>query len=174
MTGRFRVAVTRSSRLPSDLPILVAPDDPGEVFVEPSGPGRVVVHGADGSDRWAWLEPLRRRPDGRGLVEVVVDGWRFELEVEDDARATLRERATRAADPVAATGPLEIRAAIPGRVVGVVVAVGDTVEAGATVLVLEAMKMQNELRTPHSGRVDRIAVGPGDTIELGDLLVVLG
>jgi biotin carboxyl carrier protein len=174
MKNAVRVAPTAASKLPSDRPIVVAPDDPGEVLVEGFGDGRVVLHGPDGRDRSAFAGPPRRLPDGRSIVEIVVDGWRFELEVEDDARATLRERATRAADAVASTGPLEIRAAIPGRVVGVSVAVGDTVEAGATLLVVEAMKMQNELRTPHAGRVDRIAVGPGDTIELGDLLVVIG
>ncbi|HET9345764.1 MAG TPA: biotin/lipoyl-containing protein [Candidatus Limnocylindrales bacterium] len=173
MTGPVRVTPTAASRLPADAPIVVAPDDPGEVYVEPYGPGRVVVHGADGTDRWAWLDGRERRPDGCHVVEVVVDGWRFELEVEDDARATLRERATRAADAAAATGPLEVRAAIPGRVVSVAVAAADQVDAGTTLLVVEAMKMQNELRAPRPGRVERIAVGPGDTIELGDVLVVL-
>jgi biotin carboxyl carrier protein len=173
MTGRFRVTPTAASRQPGDTPIVVAPDDPGEIFVEPYGPGRVVVHGADGSDRWAWLDGRERRFDGCDVVEVVVDGWRFELEVQDDARATLRERATRGADAAAASGPLEVLAAIPGRVVSVAVAAADHVEAGTTLLVVEAMKMQNELRAPRSGRVERVAVGPGDTIELGDVLVVI-
>ena len=107
------------------------------------------------------------------MVEVVVDGWRFEMEVEDDARATLRERATRALDATTASGPLEVRAAIPGRVAAVSVAAGDEVDAGATLLVVEAMKMQNELRAPRAGRVERVVVGAGDTIELGDLLAVI-
>jgi hypothetical protein len=90
MSGRLRVAPTQASALPTDRPAVIAADDPGEVVVEPFGDGRVVVHGADGTDRWAHLGPVRRLPDGRSVVEVVVDGWRFELEVEDDARATLR------------------------------------------------------------------------------------
>jgi biotin carboxyl carrier protein len=173
MTRRLRVAPTPASALPADRPTLVAPDDPGEVFVERFGNGRVVVHGADGADHAAQASPARRLPDGRSVVEVVVDGWRFELEVEDDARATLRERATRAPDATAATGPFEVRAAIPGRVVAVSVAAGDQVEAGATLLVVEAMKMQNELRAPRPGRIERVAVGAGATIELGDLLAVI-
>ena len=152
---------------------MIARDHPGEVVVEPFGDGRVVVHGADGTDRWAHLGPPRRLPDGRSVVEVVVDGWRFELEIEDDARATLRERATRAPDATAATGPFEVRAAIPGRVASVGVVAGDEIAAGATILVVEAMKMQNELRAPRAGRVARVAVGAGDTIELGDLLAVI-
>ena len=173
MTGRVRVVPGPASRLASDAPVVIAPDDPGEVFVEPFGPGRVVVHGADGRDRWAWVDARERTPDGRAIVEVVVDGWRFELEVEDDARATLRERATRARDEAAATGPLELRAAIPGRVISLEVAAGDEVEAGRTVLVVEAMKMQNELRAPRDGTVEQVAVGAGSTIEVGDLLLVL-
>ena len=174
MNRRLRVAPSAATALPGDRPAILSPDDPGEVLVESFGDGRVVVQGADGIDRWADLGPARRRtPDGREVVEVVVEGWRFELEIEDDARATLRERATRAPDAAAATGSLEVRAAIPGRVVTVAVAAGDDVEAGSTVLVVEAMKMQNELRAPRAGRVERVAVGAGDTIELGDLLAVI-
>ena len=64
-------------------------------------------------------------------------------------------------------------AAIPGRVASVAVVAGDKIAAGATILVVEAMKMQNELRAPRAGRVERVAVGAGDTIELGDLLAVI-
>ena len=63
---------------------------------------------------------------------------------------------------------------IPGRVVAVAVAPGDVVAAGQTLLVVEAMKMQNELRTPRDGTVERVAVGVGETIDLGDLLMVIG
>lgn len=113
--------------------------------------------------------------DGRRPVEVVVEGWRFELLVEDEARATLRERASRdRSEGGAAGGPLEIRAIIPGRIASVAVAPGDTVEAGQTLLAVEAMKMQNELRAPRAGTVTRVPVGAGSTVELGDVLVVLG
>ena len=173
MSQRTRVAPTIACLLPSDRPIVVALDEPGEVSVEGFGEGRLVVHGPDGVDRWAHVGPSSRLPDGRPVVEVVVDGWRFELELEDDRRASLRERASRAADATAATGPLEVRAAIPGRVTAVAVAPGDAVEAGTTLVVVEAMKMQNELRAPRPGTVERVAVGQGQTIELGDLLAVI-
>ena len=106
-------------------------------------------------------------------VEVVVDGWRFELEVEDADRADLRARATSGRDAAAHDGPTEVRAIIPGRVVSVAVDPGDAVTAGARLLAVEAMKMENEVRTPRDGVVERVAVGPGDTVELGDLLVVI-
>jgi biotin carboxyl carrier protein len=70
-------------------------------------------------------------------------------------------------------GPFEVRAIIPGRVAAVSVAAGDRVVAGQTLLLIEAMKMQNELRAPRDGVVDRLAVGMGETIDLGQLLVVL-
>jgi acetyl/propionyl-CoA carboxylase alpha subunit len=110
---------------------------------------------------------------GTSRVEVVVRGWRFLLDVEDDERAALRERATR--ERVAAThgGAFEVRAIIPGRVVSVAVAAGDAVVAGQPLLVVEAMKMQNELRAPRDGTVARVAVGAGETVELGDVLAVL-
>ena len=117
----------------------------------------------------------RSRPerDGSVTAEVVVDGWRFELAVEDADRAELRERATRASDEVATSGPTEIRAMIPGRVATVRVQPGETIEAGQSLMVVEAMKMQNELRAPRAGVVRSVDVVGGQTIELGDVLVVL-
>jgi biotin carboxyl carrier protein len=117
--------------------------------------------------------PIRPAATGASTLEVVVDGWRFELSVEDAARAELRRRATRAPDAAAASGPTEIRAIIPGRIAAVHVVAGDVVEAGQSLLVVEAMKMQNELRTSRGGTVERVAVGEGETIDNGDLLVVL-
>jgi len=120
------------------------------------------------------LGPVRiDRARGTRVREVVVDGWRIDVEVEFERRAVLRERARRSAGTVSLGGPVEIRAIIPGRVVAVTVAVGDNVEAGQQVLVVEAMKMQNELRAPREGSVERIGVAVGDTIEVGDLLVVI-
>ena len=105
--------------------------------------------------------------------EVVVDGWRFEVEVEPAARAALRERASRGRAAARQSGPTEVRAIIPGVVAAVAVAAGDVVAAGQQLLVIEAMKMQNELRAPRAGTIDRVTVGPGLTIDVGDLLVVI-
>ena len=151
-----RVVPAPTSRLPGDEARDV---DPAAV----QGDSSALL----GSDRAA----THARPR---TIEVVVGGWRFELEVEDAARAALRARAARERAGSATSGRLEIRAIIPGRVVAVAVAGGDEVRSGQTLLVVEAMKMQNELRAPRDGRVDRVAVGVGDTIDLGDVLVVLG
>jgi biotin carboxyl carrier protein len=110
---------------------------------------------------------------GHRRVEVVVDGWRFEFQVEDADRADLRTRATRGDAAAGPSGPLEIRAIIPGRVAAVSVVEGDEVTAGQALLIVEAMKMQNELKAPRAGRVSRVGVADGSTIEIGDLLVVI-
>lgn len=118
--------------------------------------------------------PLERSgPAGSRRLEVVVDGWRFEVEVESEQRASLRERARRDLGDAGLSGPAEVRAIIPGVVLSVAVAAGDQVTAGQQLLVIEAMKMQNELRAPRAGTVGRVAVAERSTIEVGDVLVVL-
>ena len=119
------------------------------------------------------LEAPRRPSGGPVTREVLVDGFRFEVEVEPERRAALRERATRGRSATAGGGPLEVRAVIPGKVVAVSVVAGDRVVAGQQLLVVEAMKMQNELRAPRDGTIERVGVAEGVKIEIGDLLVVI-
>jgi biotin carboxyl carrier protein len=95
------------------------------------------------------------------------------VEVEPERIAALRERAAQGRAGGAHHGPLEIRAIIPGKVAAVSVAPGDAVTAGQQLLVVEAMKMQNELRAPRDGTIERVGVGTGVNIEVGDLLVVI-
>ena len=164
------------------------------MVVQPLGDNRADVDGAPEAATLTVHGPPRTRlttPDGAHDVlllpvpdparaaagverlEVVVDGWRFEVDLEPETRAALRDRATRASGDVARGGPLELRAIIPGRVLSVDVADGDPVTAGQRVLVVEAMKMQNELRAPRAGTIKGLAVGPGQTVELGDVLLVV-
>jgi biotin carboxyl carrier protein len=155
--GARRVSPSPAGGHPGDTPLVVEPGGqaPGRHHVSRGAVGRIDA-------------------SGRRLVEVVADGWRFELLVEDEARAALRERATRGHVHGAKAGAaLEIRAIIPGRVASVAVTPGDTVEAGQTLLAVEAMKMQNELRSPRSGTVVSVPATAGSTVELGDVLVVL-
>ena len=119
------------------------------------------------------LETPRRASGGPVAREVLVDGFRFEVEVEPEGRAALRERATRGRSAAAGGGPLEVRAVIPGKVAAVSVVAGDRVVAGPQLLVVEAMKMQNELRAPRDGTIERVGVAEGVKIEVGDLLVVI-
>jgi biotin carboxyl carrier protein len=168
MTRRFRVVPNAATARPGD----EARD------IDLGALGGEAARGTDdeaarGTSPNATVGEVRRAPGGVTIVEVVVDGWRFVLEVEDAARAELRRRATRERDATAASGPTEIRAIIPGRIAAVHVGAGDVVEAGQGLLVVEAMKMQNELRASRDGTVERVAVGEGDTIDNGDLLVII-
>lgn len=70
-------------------------------------------------------------------------------------------------------GKAEIKTAMPGKVVRILVAVGDTVEKGDGIIVVEAMKMQNEMRSPKDGTVAHIKVAENDTVSAGDVLVVI-
>jgi len=72
-----------------------------------------------------------------------------------------------------ADGPVNLKASMPGRVVRVLVEEGDAVAAHQGVLVIEAMKMQNELKSPKQGRVVEVRVSPGDTVAAGDILAVI-
>lgn len=151
-------------------PVDVTP--PEEAALGPVERGEAVLRHPPSPPRRVLVGPPR--PDGAGHVrEVVLDGWRFELLIADAGRAALRERAMREHAGVAGAGPLRIRAVIPGRVVSIAIAPGDAVVAGEPMLVIEAMKMQNELRAPRDGTIDQIAVTAGATVERGDLLLVL-
>jgi biotin carboxyl carrier protein len=70
-------------------------------------------------------------------------------------------------------GTAEITAPMPGKVVRVLVEAGEEVEAGAGLVVVEAMKMQNEMKSPRAGAVVSIKVAAGDTVEAGTLLAVI-
>jgi biotin carboxyl carrier protein len=73
----------------------------------------------------------------------------------------------------AAGGRAEIKTAMPGKVVRILKAAGDPVEKGEGVIVVEAMKMQNEMRSPKDGVIDTINVAEGDTVAAGDVLLVI-
>ena len=177
-----RVRLAPASRRGDDAAIRVAvlaqrrPEvdgEPVEAGLRELGGGRHVLEEGSGETRVV-LEPPGSPRRGPQVREVIVDGFRFEVEVEDERRAALRERATRGRTTGQGSGPLEVRAVIPGRVATVSVADGDVVAAGQQLLVVEAMKMQNELRAPRGGTIDRVGVAEGVKIEVGDLLLVIG
>ncbi len=75
--------------------------------------------------------------------------------------------------PAAAGGRLKVSAPMPGSIVKVIVNAGDAVKKGDTLLVLEAMKMENEIKAPEDATVSSVAVKSGDSVSSGDLLVTL-
>ena len=76
-------------------------------------------------------------------------------------------------DAARTVGASRLSAPIPGKVVAVKVAAGDEVAAGQPLVVLEAMKMENELTAENAGRVTAVHIEPGATVESGELLVEL-
>ena len=101
--------------------------------------------------------------------EVLLGNRRFEIKVEDE-RATLLAGLAKGA---ATSGAATIYAPMPGLVVGIPVEVGHTVNAGQPVLILEAMKMENDLTAPITGTVKEVRVSKGQTVEQGAALVVI-
>jgi biotin carboxyl carrier protein len=97
-----------------------------------------------------------------GAVEI--GGRSFAIEIRDPRRWN-RER-----NHTHAEGRQNIVAAMPGKVVRVLVAAGDEVAAGQGILVVEAMKMQNEMKAPRAGKVVSVAAATGATVKAGDVL----
>jgi acetyl/propionyl-CoA carboxylase alpha subunit len=109
---------------------------------------------------------LESRGSGRWVVGV--RGDRHEVTVLDQRLESVRQIAA-AARP---HGPPDaLRAPMPGLVVRVAIEVGQAIEAGASLVVLEAMKMENELKAVAPAIVDRIEVRPGQPVEKGEVLV---
>ena len=102
-----------------------------------------------------------------GEMHLWVGSRRFDTEVRDPR--SLRSR-TRSADD---HGPKKLTAPMPGKVVRVLVREGAQVEAGAGVLVVEAMKMQNEIKSPKKGTIQKILVIEGSAVNAGDVLAIV-
>jgi biotin carboxyl carrier protein len=99
--------------------------------------------------------------------EIWVNGRQFSMEVFDPRDLRPRQDAT------ANHGRQEIAASMPGKVIRVLVAAGDAVEEGQGLVVVEAMKMQNEMKSPKAGRVAEIRARPDATVGAGEILVVV-
>jgi biotin carboxyl carrier protein len=105
-----------------------------------------------------------RQQDG---YTVAIGGATFDVELRDAARGAGASARPRAA------GPVGIKAPMPGKVVRVLAVVGQQVQAGEGLLVMEAMKMENELKAPRAGRVREVHVSERQAVETGALLLVL-
>jgi biotin carboxyl carrier protein len=94
--------------------------------------------------------------------QVLLRGRLYPVTVEDEREMRLRAAA---GGRVAETGEFHLRAPMPGLVVAVPVTEGQDVKKGEVILILESMKMQNELKAPRDGTIGRIRVRPGETVE---------
>jgi biotin carboxyl carrier protein len=123
-----------------------------------------------------------------GNYSILINGKSFEVRVErlgaelraitagrdstvviQDEREWRRNRG----GSVEAEGRQQVLAPMPGKIVRVLVSAGDSVRAGQGLLVVEAMKMQNEIRAPKSGTIDRVRVVEGQTVNAGEVVVIV-
>jgi biotin carboxyl carrier protein len=123
-----------------------------------------------------------------GIYSILLGGRVYEVNVEASpagltVHAGGRRLEARVVDPrqwqgrrgstLEAEGRQQIIAPMPGKIVRVLVRQGEAVEAGKGVVVVEAMKMQNEIRSPKSGTVERLLVAEGQAVNAGDVLAVV-
>ena len=111
---------------------------------------------------------LARRGDAKGQYDIALDGHRVAVEALDERARAIRELSGGSAK---ATGPAHLMAPMPGLIVRVNVAAGDHVRAGQGLVVMEAMKMENELRAPAAGVVKQVIAQPGTAVEKGAMLL---
>ncbi|MCC6319378.1 MAG: biotin/lipoyl-binding protein [Gemmatimonadaceae bacterium] len=109
-----------------------------------------------------------RRGEARGAYTLWIDGHRYQVDALDERTRTIRDLT---ADTTASGGPRPLVAPMPGLIVRVLVQAGDVVTAGQAVAVMEAMKMENELRSASGGTVRTILVQPGVAVEKGAHLI---
>ncbi|MGC2495404.1 biotin/lipoyl-containing protein [Candidatus Binatus sp.] len=129
------------------------------------------------------------RKVGPVSFSVIVDNRSFDFDVARDGEEIVvasRTRSTRLTVADAArrmaraagkrrevSGRVEIKSAMPGRVVNVLVAPGDDVKVDQGIIVVEAMKMENEVKSPKAGRVIEVRVTAGQTVEKGEVLAII-
>jgi acetyl/propionyl-CoA carboxylase alpha subunit len=161
----FTVAVERTDR-------------PGRLRIAVDGVPRLIDVSRSGDFGLSLLDmgtvPLSPRSAD---VQIVPRGGHGELLVGLHGRTidvTVNgRRSAHAEGPLQRHGQVTIVAPMPGRVVRVLVAAGDPVDVRQPVIVVEAMKMENELRAPRAGHVRQIAVAPGTSVEAGRVLAVI-
>jgi biotin carboxyl carrier protein len=116
---------------------------------------------------WVRLGPRSYRVTAGPQGQVAVNGQNLKVEVFDprDLRSSSRAASK--------DGRQEIQSPMPGKVVRLLALVGDTVEEGQGLVVVEAMKMQNEMKAPKSGKVLEVRTKPEATVGAGEVLVVI-
>jgi biotin carboxyl carrier protein len=153
-----------------------------EIEQDGSGPARVQIEGRPlaidavetGSDTYSILldgrsyEARVAPDDSDGSLLVRCDGSDFRVQVSDP-----RSWRGRRHGALEASGPQRVVAPMPGKIVRVLVSAGEQVQAGSGLVVVEAMKMQNEIRAPKSGKVERVLVTEGQAVRTQEALVII-
>jgi len=111
---------------------------------------------------------IKRERSLHGELHMVIGSARYAVDVQDP-----RSLRTRRAVAGAEAGPQRLKAPMPGKVVRINVQEKDEVKAGQGILVMEAMKMQNEMKSPKDGRVQKILTAEGSVVNPGDTLAII-
>lgn len=101
-------------------------------------------------------------------VQIIIGSRRYDAEVRDP-----RSRQSRKIGAADHEGPRKLVAPMPGKVIRILVSAGTAVEMGQSILVIEAMKMQNELKSPKKGVIQKILVSEGTLANAGDALAIV-
>ena len=133
-------------------------------LAEPTGLYSLII---DGASHEARMEPLSEE---RGAWDVQVGQRRWTARVQTERERRLRGLV---AGKAGHTGAFTVKAPMPGLVRALTVSVGDVVQVGQRLLVLEAMKMENDIQAAHAGTVTAAQVAAGDTVRTGQPLVVI-
>ena len=108
------------------------------------------------------------QPEPGGRLHVQTHGEEFPVEIRDP-----RVWRGKRGGVLEAEGRQQVTAPMPGKIVRVLVVAGEKVEAGQGLLVVEAMKMQNEIRAPKSGTIERVLVSEGQAVNSGHVLAIV-
>jgi pyruvate carboxylase subunit B len=111
------------------------------------------------------------RGAARGEYDLWIESYRFQVRALDERGRAIRQLS---ASSARVAGPTHLTAPMPGLIVRVNVSDGDRVRAGQGLVVMEAMKMENELRAASAGVVKQVLVSPGSAVEKGAVLLELG
>jgi biotin carboxyl carrier protein len=152
------------------------------IEIEPSGPGyKVTVNGESYQVNAVMLEPggMSLLVDGKSYaatiqekkdrLSVLVRNRIFDVSIIDERRGKLNKIATR----FSSQGKQIIASPMPGKVVRVLVSLGDSVLEGQGLVVVEAMKMENELKSPKAGKVIELNAREGSAVDNNAILVVV-
>ena len=138
----------------------------------PTGPDvlSLLVFGEAKDKNGGTSYQVRRSADGNGSgsTEIVISGRRYQVELRDPR--ALRSRRARGSG---AEGPKKILSPMPGKVIRVLAEEGSEVAAAQAVLVIEAMKMQNEIKSPKAGKLQKLLVPVGGAVNAGDVLAIV-
>ena len=111
---------------------------------------------------------IKRERSLQGELHMVIGSARYAVEVQDP-----RSLRTRRALAGVEAGPQKVKAPMPGKIVRVLVAEKDQVKAGQGIIVMEAMKMQNEMKSPKDGIVQKLLAAEGSAVNAGDTLAII-